>query len=69
MHKSKLIKAGIQKFFETATSKIADKVCYGYSKASDDSLLINEKEAQIATSRFFASVIYLVSSSWMVGMI
>ena len=56
MLKSKLIKAGIQKSFESGTSKIADKICYGYSKAPDGSLPINEKEAQIV--RFiFASYI------------
>lgn len=47
MAKSKLIKAGIQKVFEAGNSKIADKVCYGYTKAADGSLMINEQEAQI----------------------
>lgn len=47
MFKSESIKAGIQKSFESGTSKIADKVCYGYSKALDGSLMINGKEAQI----------------------
>lgn len=47
MFKSKSIKAGIQKSFESGTSKIANKICYGYSKAPDGSLTINEKEAQI----------------------
>ena len=45
--KSESIKAGIQKYFESGTSKIADKICYGYSKAPDGSLTVNEKEAQI----------------------
>jgi site-specific DNA recombinase len=47
MTKRELIKASIQASFETGASKIADKVCYGYSKASDGSLTINEEEAQI----------------------
>lgn len=47
MSKSKSIKAGIQKSFESGTSKIADKICYGYLKDPDGSLTINEKEAQI----------------------
>ena len=47
MFKSESIKVGIQKSFESGTSRIADKICYGYSKAPDGSLTINEKEAQI----------------------
>ena len=47
MTRSKLIKAGIQASFETSTSKIADKICYGYSKSPNGSLTINEKKAQI----------------------
>ncbi len=47
MFRSGSIKAGIQKSFESGTSKIADKICYGYSKNPDGSLTINEKEAQI----------------------
>jgi len=47
MKKSKLIKAGIRKGFKAGNSKIADKVCYGYTKAADGSLVVNEREAQI----------------------
>lgn len=47
MTRRESIKAGIQASFKTGTSKIADKICYGYSKAPDSSLVINEKEAQI----------------------
>ncbi|WP_347491241.1 recombinase family protein [Desulfoscipio sp. XC116] len=47
MFRNELIKAGIQKSFETGTSKIADRICYGYSKTSDGGLTINKKEAQI----------------------
>lgn len=47
MLKSESIKVGIQKTFENGTSKIADKTCYGYSKASDGSLVIYEKEARV----------------------
>lgn len=47
MFKNESIKAGIQKSFGSGTSKIANKICYGYSKAPDGSLIINEKEAQI----------------------
>ncbi len=47
MTRSELIKAGIQASFETGTSKMADKICYGYSKAPKGSLTINEKKAQI----------------------
>ncbi|MDD4295847.1 MAG: recombinase family protein [Ruminiclostridium sp.] len=50
MFKSESIKAGIQKSFESGASKIANKIRYGYSKAPDGSLTINEKEAQ--TVRF-----------------
>lgn len=48
MFKSESIKSGIQKSFENGTSKIADKICYGYSKAYGGSLVIHEKEAQVA---------------------
>jgi len=47
MIKNNLIKNGIRKSFETGTSKIADKVCYVYSKTPDGSLAINDNEAQI----------------------
>ena len=47
MIENNLIKNGIRRSFETGTSKIADKVCYGYLKAPDGSLAINENEAQI----------------------
>jgi len=50
MFKNESIKAGIQKSFESGRSKIADKICYGYSKAPDGSLIIDEVEAQ--TVRF-----------------
>ena len=50
MFKNESIKAGIQKSFESGMSKIADKICYGYSKAPGGSLIIDEKEAQ--TVRF-----------------
>jgi|AGTN01.3.fsa_nt_gi Recombinase. len=46
MIKNNLIKNSIRRSFETGTSKIADKVCYGYLKAPDGSLAINENEAQ-----------------------
>ena len=47
MLKSELIKNGIRESFENGTSKIADKACYGYSKASDGNLVIYEKEARV----------------------
>jgi Recombinase. len=47
MLKSESIKIGIRESFESGTSKIADKTCYGYSKASDGSLVIYEKEARV----------------------
>ena len=47
MFRNELIKAGIQKSFENGTSRIADRICYGYSKTSDCGLTINQKEAQI----------------------
>lgn len=47
MFRNESIKAGIQKSFKTGKSKIADRICYGYSKASDVGLTINKKEAQI----------------------
>lgn len=47
MLKSQLIKNEIQKGFEVGNSKIADKLCYGYTKAVGGSLVINEQEAQI----------------------
>ncbi len=47
MTRSELIKAGIQASFEIGTSKIAGKICYGYSKSPNGSLTINEKKAQI----------------------
>ena len=50
---SESIKSGIQKSFESGTSKIANKICYGYSKAPDGSLTINEKEAQIVRCNGF----------------
>lgn len=40
MSKSTMITDGIRKSFETGNSKMANKVCYGYSKASDGSLTI-----------------------------
>ncbi|MEA4969134.1 MAG: recombinase family protein [Candidatus Pelethousia sp.] len=52
MFKGESIKAGIQKSFESGTSRIADKICYGYSKAPDGSLTINEKEARIVSFIF-----------------
>jgi Recombinase. len=52
MFKSKLIKIGIRESFENETSKIADKTCYGYSKISDGSLAIYEKEARVVHSIF-----------------
>jgi hypothetical protein len=60
MFKSESIKSGIQKSFESGTSKIADKVCYGYLKAPDGSLTINGKEAQIV---FFIFDRYLAGDS------
>lgn len=47
MYRNESIKASIQKSFKTGMSKIANKICYGYSKASDGGLTINKKEAQI----------------------
>lgn len=47
MFKSESIKAGIKNSFESGTSRIADKICYGYSKAPDGSLIINKNEAPI----------------------
>lgn len=47
MNKNDLIKNGIRKSFETDSPKIADKVCYGYAKITDGSLVIHEREAQI----------------------
>lgn len=47
MLKNESIKVGIQKTFENGTSKIADRTCYGYFKASDGSLVIYEKEARV----------------------
>lgn len=47
MNRSELIKSCIQKYFESGTSKVANKVCYGYSKAPNGSLIINEKESRI----------------------
>lgn len=47
MLKSESIKIGIRESFENGTSKIADKTCYGYSKVSDGSLVIYEKEARV----------------------
>lgn len=83
MFKSESIKAGIKKSFESGTPKIADKICYGYSKAPDGSLIINELLLSLIKNgflRFFIiknlmlillewKEIYLVSLSWMVGMI
>ena len=50
MFRNESIKAGIQKSFETGTSMIADKICYGYSKASDGGLTINEKKLSMSLS-------------------
>ncbi|MEA4961981.1 recombinase family protein [Lutispora sp.] len=47
MLRSESIKIGIRESFENGTSKIADKTCYGYSKAFDGSLAIHEKEARV----------------------
>lgn len=50
MLKSQIIKEGIREFFENGTSEITDKTCYGYSKAPDGSLTINNQEAKIVVS-------------------
>lgn len=52
MLKSQLIKEGIRKSFENGTSKLADKVCYGYSKAPDGNLTTNKQEAEIVRFMF-----------------
>ena len=41
------IKGGIREGFREGTSKMADRSCFGYTKSSDDDLIINETEAKI----------------------
>lgn len=45
--KSKLIKAGIRKSFQTGNSKLARRKCYGYSIGPDGMLRVNPDEANV----------------------
>jgi len=47
-----MIRQGLKKGFETGTSKMIDRVCYGYSKDKNGSLVINEPEAEIVQYMF-----------------
>ena len=50
--KSEMIRRGLKKGFETGTSKMIDRVCYGYSKDKNGGLVINESEAKTVQSMF-----------------
>ena len=45
-NKSGLIKEGLHKGFADGTSKMADRICYGYMKDESGNLIINELEAK-----------------------
>lgn len=45
--KSLEIKTGLRKSFQDENSKVANRICYGYSKLSDGTLTVNEAEAEI----------------------
>ncbi len=45
--KSERIKKGMRESFNNVNSKIANRVCYGYRKQEDGSLVIDENEAEI----------------------
>jgi len=45
MNKSEQTKQGLRKSFESGMSKKASVVCYGYERDKNDSLIINEAEA------------------------
>jgi hypothetical protein len=52
MNKSIFIKGGLREGFKDGTSKLADRVCYGYSKSENGSLAVNEYEAKIVREIF-----------------
>jgi hypothetical protein len=41
-----MIKGGIRAGFRDGTSKLADRLCFGYNKSDDGTLIINEAEAK-----------------------
>lgn len=45
--KSLEIKTGLRKSFQDENSKVANRICYGYSKLSDGILAVNEAEAEV----------------------
>lgn len=45
--KSLEIKTGLRKSFQDENSKVANRICYGYSKLSDGTLTVNEAEAEV----------------------
>ena len=45
-NKSELIKQGLHKGFTDGTSKMVDRICYGYMKDESGNLTINEAEAK-----------------------
>lgn len=47
MNKSEQTKQGLRKSFESGMSKKASVVCYGYERDKNDSLIINEAEANV----------------------
>ncbi len=47
MTKSQEIRNGIQEKFKNGTTKLADRVCYGYTKSPDGHLIISEQEASV----------------------
>jgi len=52
MLKNETIQLGIRRGFENNTSKLADRICYGYKKTSGGNLIINEREAEIVRMIF-----------------
>ena len=45
--KSEEITAGLRKSFEDINSKVANRICYGYSKTNTGELIINPVEAEV----------------------
>ena len=45
--KSLEIKTGFRKSFQDENSKVANRICYGYSKLSNGTLMVNETKAEV----------------------